>query len=820
MSTLTNYNVKVALDWDNPPSEDKAVIFDLSENKFVLGAAGSSGITVKGNPINDATVNNATILTFTNGRVTAGGTGEAVVDSLWFFGQSYKWGNLTHNATSGFRVDGDDLAYTHVTPQFVDRNTALLTIQLNETQSGDFATLASYPNNYITYGEVFLSPDPDGDGHTSDPPTLCLTGKINNQDAIPPGTLTFQNATVGNDLTAGNENLNNLESFLNVNDVVNLFPAADSDFNPITFESPNFITAIYNGPVTYGLQSLPEFTIQSVTYDPNLAPTGGYQPSWCMFINDQQFLTLEIGGNSLGQLSLRSTGSVDTDPRSGVLITSAPNIYFFQPGAKTTTSGSLQPASASAQIGLDLKDGSLNFKVSGTSSAEEIPQTMFYISKSGEDARVGVGTAKPESLLEIKSTQTSSKGFADFILAVPNASASQGSESSRISFVIEDQTLSGSEFTISGSTGAIFSRTLSDPSTTDYQFGSLVFEVDGPSEATQNVAGLEIGFGLNPFLGANSIASIFTGSIVVGAGADAVAGAVPGIYVENYQSEKIAYLGQDIVAPLDTDAGQLILFYNNSIKTIFQTDPGTDSYINVDADGADISNFGIGTASPNSKLDVNGTVEATGAKITSLSTTTENNFVVVASDGTLSKRTSGVGTVDTTGTPANNQIAIFTDTDTIEGDADFTYDGSTQTLTLDNGSTLSYLGKLKPKVTTLSNPVSGEIHPTAGSGLSTGKIYYLDGTSWSTADNTDVGDVKNLLGIAVSSTEVMIRGFYSDGAFSGLTAGEPLYLTTNGDFSETATTTNTEFVRVIGYSDNVSARAIYFDPSPDYFEIG
>jgi hypothetical protein len=37
MSTLTNYNVKVALDWTSPPTEDKAVIFDLSENKFVLG---------------------------------------------------------------------------------------------------------------------------------------------------------------------------------------------------------------------------------------------------------------------------------------------------------------------------------------------------------------------------------------------------------------------------------------------------------------------------------------------------------------------------------------------------------------------------------------------------------------------------------------------------------------------------------------------------------------------------------------------------------------------------------------------------------------
>ena len=40
----------------------------------------------------------------------------------------------------------------------------------------------------------------------------------------------------------------------------------------------------------------------------------------------------------------------------------------------------------------------------------------------------------------------------------------------------------------------------------------------------------------------------------------------------------------------------------------------------------------------------------------------------------------GAGTVDTTGTPANNQIAVFTDADTIEGGSAFTYDGTTLTI--------------------------------------------------------------------------------------------------------------------------------------------
>ncbi len=38
--------------------------------------------------------------------------------------------------------------------------------------------------------------------------------------------------------------------------------------------------------------------------------------------------------------------------------------------------------------------------------------------------------------------------------------------------------------------------------------------------------------------------------------------------------------------------------------------------------------------------------------------------------------TTCTGTVDTTGTPANNQVAIFTDSNTIEGESELTYDGS------------------------------------------------------------------------------------------------------------------------------------------------
>ncbi len=58
-----------------------------------------------------------------------------------------------------------------------------------------------------------------------------------------------------------------------------------------------------------------------------------------------------------------------------------------------------------------------------------------------------------------------------------------------------------------------------------------------------------------------------------------------------------------------------------------------------------------------------------------LSGTTLNidSGATIANSGTAT----GFGGVDTSGTPVDNQLAIFTDADTVEGDADLTYDGTT-----------------------------------------------------------------------------------------------------------------------------------------------
>jgi hypothetical protein len=81
-----------------------------------------------------------------------------------------------------------------------------------------------------------------------------------------------------------------------------------------------------------------------------------------------------------------------------------------------------------------------------------------------------------------------------------------------------------------------------------------------------------------------------------------------------------------------------------------------------------------------------------------------------------------VGDVDTTGTPANDQIAVFTDVNTLEGSSAFTYDGTT----------LAIPGQIKFPATqvasananTLDDYEEGSWTPTiGGSGGQSGQAY-------------------------------------------------------------------------------------------------
>ena len=95
-----------------------------------------------------------------------------------------------------------------------------------------------------------------------------------------------------------------------------------------------------------------------------------------------------------------------------------------------------------------------------------------------------------------------------------------------------------------------------------------------------------------------------------------------------------------------TTSGQLILDINSSTTTT----------TNSNADWFSISNTG-------------GTTYKIAPANISLSTMSND-----------SGWTTNTGTVDTTGTPANNQVAVWTDSNTLEGDVDLTFDGSSLTM--------------------------------------------------------------------------------------------------------------------------------------------
>jgi hypothetical protein len=124
----------------------------------------------------------------------------------------------------------------------------------------------------------------------------------------------------------------------------------------------------------------------------------------------------------------------------------------------------------------------------------------------------------------------------------------------------------------------------------------------------------------------------------------------------------------------------------NSPQIVHRTNPDTIGiekavdntalfYYDIDDDFAYFKGkVGIGTTSPASPLTVAGVIESTTGGVKFPDGTTQTT----ASAG-------GSGNVSNTGTPANNQIAVWTDATTIEGDADLRWTGTQ--LEIETGTT-------------------------------------------------------------------------------------------------------------------------------------
>lgn len=189
--------------------------------------------------------------------------------------------------------------------------------------------------------------------------------------------------------------------------------------------------------------------------------------------------------------------------------------------------------------------------------------------------------------------------------------------------------------------------------------------------------------------------------------------------------------------------------------------------------------------------------------------------------------TTGSGTVDASGTPANNQLAVWVDADTIEGDANVTWDGANFRVT---GRVFSD----SVMVDEASISAAGEygagsrILDRIGSNTTTvaGDLYYL-GSTWIQADADAVSTSSGLLAIATSTSSN--NGMLSYGVvrvadntgFSSASEGDVLYvgLTAGHVTSDVSSYTTGDVVRVVGYVIDATNRTIYFDPSKDWIEL-
>jgi hypothetical protein len=224
---------------------------------------------------------------------------------------------------------------------------------------------------------------------------------------------------------------------------------------------------------------------------------------------------------------------------------------------------------------------------------------------------------------------------------------------------------------------------------------------------------------------------------------------------------------------------------------------------------------------------------------------------------------------------ADNRLITGSGTaNTLEGEANLTYDGTNLAITsgtiqLDNNQAFSaqntsgsnrVLAKADTNNVavfnagftqtliggasgiTLSGPVTANEIVHVGSGISSagnigrgaettvfggsggtssfaGRSYYYTGAAWAVATQSLEAANKGMLGIALGSNTgvgMCLKGFIKTDV-TNLTPGSPAYMNTNATITTTVPSTSGNFSRIIGYA--VTSDTIFFNPSQDWVKI-
>ena len=289
----------------------------------------------------------------------------------------------------------------------------------------------------------------------------------------------------------------------------------------------------------------------------------------------------------------------------------------------------------------------------------------------------------------------------------------------------------------------------------------------------------------------------------------------PGFYVPYFTSDGTKKMGFGADIGLETNLSlgtNKIYFDNDTISTYIQSDNDNPENLEIHAD-------------QNIELRADNILEIYSPISTSFSITGSDVYIDDFPSVSASLAAAGDGNVSNTGTPVNNQVAVWTNSTTIEGDADFTWSGTT--LTID--------GSTKTRVTAVANDgVGGTVNALGefgygaevwqGPGISdttAGRVYTLktDGTM-TLAKSGSEAFASGFLSYATAASSVngmVLRGFVYVGNV-GQSPGDKIYLADDGQLTATRPTTSTHFVRIMGYA-SANTGIIYFSPSNDYIQL-